>query len=409
MRVLQLCLRVPFPPRDGGAIAMYNITKALWSQNVDVDVLSVNTPKHFVDVSAIDNHFVAKTNLETVDINTAVKPVAALSHLIKNQSYQVSRFYCKKFEEKLIEKLQKGNYDVVQLESLFMAPYLQVIREHSKAKIALRAHNVEHIVWHRLYQNEKNPVTKWYLKKLTAQLKQFEIETLQNIDAVVSISQEDLNYFKQVNHNIQSIVFPLSLDLEEYRQQSTVNEEFSVFHLGSMDWFPNIEGVNWFLKNVHSKLINAIPNIQIFLAGKNMPSNILNKKFKNITVEGNIDNPVQYMQGKDIMIVPLFSGSGMRVKIIEGMALGKVVISTSIGAEGINYTDKKNILIANTPDEFVNAINELQKNKNMYHMIAENARQLVSDDYDNIALGHKLNHFYQSLVRLQTATTNTVL
>lgn len=409
MKVLQLCLRVPFPPRDGGAIAMYNITKALWSQNVDVDVLSVNTPKHFVDVNSIDKQFADKTNLETVEINTAVKPVAALSHLIKNQSYQISRFFCKKFEEKLIEKLQQTNYDVVQLESLFMAPYVQAIRQYSNAKIALRAHNVEHIVWQRLGENEKNPVTKWYLKKLTAQLKEYEIETLQKIDAVVSISQDDLSYFKSINPTIQSLVFPLSLDLEEYQQQSTSNGAFTVFHLGSMDWFPNIEGVDWFLNNVYSKLISSLPKINVFLAGKKMPSRILNKKYSNIQVEGNIDNPVQYMQGKDIMVVPLFSGSGMRVKIIEGMALGKVVISTSIGAEGINYTDKKNILIANTPDEFVHAIKEIQNDKNMYHMIAQNARQLVSDDYDNIALGHKLNHFYQSLSKLQAVTTNSVL
>jgi glycosyltransferase involved in cell wall biosynthesis len=268
---------------------------------------------------------------------------------------------------------------------------------------------VEHIVWQRLGENEKNPVTKWYLKKLTAQLKEYEIETLQKIDAVVSISQDDLSYFKSINPTIQSLVFPLSLDLEEYQQQSTSNGAFTVFHLGSMDWFPNIEGVDWFLNNVYSKLISSLPKINVFLAGKKMPSRILNKKYSNIQVEGNIDNPVQYMQGKDIMVVPLFSGSGMRVKIIEGMALGKVVISTSIGAEGINYTDKKNILIANTPDEFVHAIKEIQNDKNMYHMIAQNARQLVSDDYDNIALGHKLNHFYQSLSKLQAVTTNSVL
>ena len=114
------------------------------------------------------------------------------------------------------------------------------------------------------------------------------------------------------------------------------------------------------------------------------------------------------MNGKDVMIVPLFSGSGMRVKIIEGMALGKVVISTKLGAEGINYTNKENILIANTANEFVDSIKELQQSKNMYSMIAENARQLVSDNYDNTALGHKLYHFYQSLVPQETAATNAI-
>lgn len=135
MKVLQLCLRVPYPPRDGGAIAMYNIVKALWNQNVDVDILSVNTPKHFVDISTIDQNFVKKTNLETVHIDTSVKPFMAFSKLVKNQSYQISRFYCKKFEDKLVRKLQLGNYDIIQLESLYMAPYINAIKKTAMPKL----------------------------------------------------------------------------------------------------------------------------------------------------------------------------------------------------------------------------------------------------------------------------------
>ena len=408
MKVLQLCLRVPFPPRDGGAIAMYNIVKALWNQNVDVDILSVNTPKHFIDISTIDQTFVKKTNLETVEIDTGVKPVAAISQLLKNQSYHISRFYCKKFEDKLIQKLQSGNYDLVQLESLFMAPYITAIRNYSNAKIALRTHNVEHIVWQRLCENEKNPITKWYLKKLTSQLKDFEIETLCNVDAMVSISNEDLKYFKSIRDNIPSAVFPLSLDLNDYPMQIPSTDSFNLFHLGSMDWFPNIEGVDWFIEHLYPVLTKELPELKTYLAGKNMPERILNKTHNNLIIEGKIDNPVDYMNGKDIMIVPLFSGSGMRVKIIEGMALGKVVISTAIGAEGIDYTDKENILIANTVSEFVERIKELQQNKSMYHLISENARQLISENYDNSALGHKLFHFYQSFVPQIATAANSI-
>jgi glycosyltransferase involved in cell wall biosynthesis len=165
-----------------------------------------------------------------------------------------------------------------------------------------------------------------------------------------------------------------------------------------MDWMPNLEAVDWFLQNVYDKLIKQIPDIKIYLAGKDMPQRIKQMANKNLIVMDRIEDSKGFMNDKGIMIVPLLSGGGMRVKIIEGMASGKAIVSTAIGAEGINYVNGKNILIADLPDDFIFSISGLKNDKNLFNSIGENARNLVEQQYDNKIIGKELLEFYQELI-----------
>jgi len=139
------------------------------------------------------------------------------------------------------------------------------------------------------------------------------------------------------------------------------------------------------------------PNLKLYLAGRHISKRLKNYQKKNIIIVGEVENQFEFMQSKGIMLVPLLSAGGMRIKIIEGMAIGKTIISTSIGAEGIPHEHNKNILIANTPDEFATCINRCISDSNFYHSIGENARQLVLDHFDNEKICQKLLNFYQEI------------
>ncbi|HEX7413282.1 MAG TPA: glycosyl transferase family 4, partial [Bacteroidia bacterium] len=174
MRLLQLTNKPPYPPNDGSSIAVYNMSCGLLTNQVDLTLLSINTKKHFKPDDEIDIDFKTKSKYQSVYHDTDVTVMGAFLNLFSNQSYFVSRFYFKAFEERLISILNEKEFDIVQLESIFLGDYIPIIRNHSKAKITIRTHNAEHLIWQRIIANEKSLVKRKYLLLQADRLKIYE-------------------------------------------------------------------------------------------------------------------------------------------------------------------------------------------------------------------------------------------
>ncbi len=400
MKILQLCHKVPFPPYDGGTIAMNNITQGLLSEGHRVKVLAVETPKHRVLSEDMPEDYLKSVDFESVFIDTTLSFWAAFKTIFTRKSYQVSRFYSKGFANKLAEILQKETFDIIQLESIFMAPYLPVIRQFSTAKIVLRNHNIEHLIWHRVINNEPNPLKRWAIRYFSRQLKRYECNLGSQIDAFAAISEPDYQFFKECYHNIPGTVIPFGVDLENYPE----NEDYmpsgtpELFHVGSMNWLPNVEGIEWFLDEVWPQIHEKFPEITFTIAGRQIPEKISQRADNNVIIAGEVASANDFMAERDIMIVPLLSGSGVRVKIIEGMALGKTIITTAIGAEGLAVEHGKNILIANTPDEFLECISKCVASPDICTILGENARNFVALNHNNDLITNRLIEFYGTLL-----------
>ena len=379
MRILQICNKSPYPPLEGGPIAMNNITEGLLQEGHSVTILAINTPKYHVDVKTIPAEYKEKTSFEAVYINTRIKTIPALQNILSGKSYHIQRFISKKFENKLVEILKKNTFDIIHLESLYVTPYIHAIREHSKAPIILRTHNIEHLIWSRVASGCKNPIKRSVLLTFAEQLEKYELSVLKQCDGIASITLKDSLFFKQICDRVPVIDIPFGINMNNYTvsEQPEDNDFPSLFYIGSLDWLPNIEGLEWFLDEVWPIINQRHPDLKFYIAGRNMPDRIKNTIAPNIVALGEVVDAVEFMRSKSIMLVPLFSGSGIRIKIIEGMAMQKTIISTKIGAEGIHYTNRKNIMIANTPDEFLSAISECVKDKTLCKNIGENARNLV--------------------------------
>lgn len=400
MKILQLCHKVPFPPYDGGTIAMNNITQGLLTEGHRVKVLAVETPKHRVLSEKMPDNYLKSVDFESVFIDTTLSFWAAFKTIFTRTSYQVSRFYSKSFANKLTEILQKESFDIVQLESIFMAPYLPVIRQFSTAKIVLRNHNIEHLIWHRVINNESNPLKRWAIRYFSRQLKRYECNLGSQIDGFAAISEPDYRFFKECYQNIPGTVIPFGVDLENYPE----NEDYmpsgtpELFHVGSMNWLPNVEGIEWFLDEVWPKIHKNFPEITFTIAGRQIPEKISQRADNNVIIVGEVASANDFMAERDIMIVPLLSGSGVRVKIIEGMALGKTIITTAIGAEGLAVEHGKNILIANTPDEFMECISKCVASPDICTILGENARNFVALNHNNDLITNRLIEFYRTLL-----------
>lgn len=402
MKVLQLCLRVPYPPADGGTIAMYNMAMALSKAGAEIRILSLNTKKHFVANDKLPPDFVSRFRPSSVFLDATVKPIPALLNLFSDKSYNISRFDIPEFHAELEKVLKEETFDIIQMESLFMTPYLSTIRNHSKAKVVLRAHNVEYLIWKRLAAAAGNPVRKWYLDFLAERLKNYEHAVLNKLDAIIVLTPDDKQLIEKSGTHAPVLVAPIGLDTEKYVPQHDTSDSVQLFHLGSMDWLPNIEAVDWFLKEVFPMVREKFPDLQIHLAGKSMPSRIFSLADKQLHVYGRIDDARKFMQDKSVMLVPLLSGGGMRVKIIEGMALGKTIISTRVGAEGIQYSDGINLITADSPTSFFEAISNCVLNKEYCTSIGRQARILAENHYENKVLGDQVLSFYQSVFNLNS-------
>lgn len=402
MRILQICNKAPFPPQDGGCIAMNNLTQGLIAEGHTVKVLAVNTPKHFTEISALPEEYRRKTNIEAVFIDTSVKPLPALLNLFSSGSYNISRFYSQAFENRIIELLKAETYDIIQLESLYVTMYASAIRQHSGAKIVLRAHNIEHKLWERNAAAADNLAERLYFRFLAKRLKKYELQSFGSYDAVAAITAEDAQWFSANGYHRPLEVIPFGIDLAQIDANVKTGEEpFTAFHIGAMDWQPNVEGINWFIKNVWDLVHAAYPQLKFYLAGRKMSDELLQLNKPNVLVEGEVENAHDFIRSKGLMIVPLLSGGGMRVKIIEGMALGKIIVTTTLGAEGIAAENNKNIIIANSAGEFINAIGRYVADPAALAAIGTHAKQLAFEQYNNAAICKKLSLFYGRLVKNQ--------
>ena len=396
MRILLLCNKPPYPASEGGPMAMNSIITGLLEAGHQVKVLAINSEKYNVKESDIPEEYKQKTGIELIDVDLTVKPLNAFLNLFTRKSYHAERFISEDFKKRLAEVLDKEQFDVVQLEVLFMAPYVETIRQHSKAMIVLRAHNVEHKIWERIAKDTKSPLKRWYINHLAKTLKEFELNALETVDGVAAITRKDAAFFRKYCSK-PVIDIPFGVYPEQFDPKYEIEGKPKFYHIGSMNWMPNEEGIRWFVDEVLPKTVEKVPDFVYHLAGRSMPEWLTSMKNPHVDVVGEVPDAKEFVTNHDVAIVPLLSGSGIRIKIIESMALGKTVITTRVGAEGILYDEEVNIIIAENKAKMVEAIRSLNENPETAVRIGQAARKLVEETYDNRKIIARLLMFYEQI------------
>lgn len=391
MRILQLCPKPLFDPLDGGKIAMRASAEGIQNAGHEVVQWMISTPRHTWPAPIPSDYPFQVFNHFT---DTRVKVWSAFLNLFSEESYNLIRFRDAALLSKQIKWLSENNVDLIQAESIFTLTHIQDLRLKTKVPIYLRAHNVEFLIWKRMAEHCRNPLKRAYLNLLSKRLKTEEIAICNACNGMSVMSEIDAELFREAGVRVPIAVVGISTNLTPSQQVSSL-EKKQLFHLGSMDWLPNREGVDWFIRHVWPEIHAALPDWILVLAGKEIPSFYTTLQDKNIHVKSAQDAAV-FMQEEGIMIVPLLSGSGIRVKIIEGMALGKVIITTSVGLEGIPAQSGVNILIANEPADFLRIIKDLIAFPQLAQTISENALTFANEHFRSEYLTQKLLHFYNS-------------
>lgn len=398
MKILQISNRVPWPLNEGGTIGIYNYTRSFSELGHDVTLYCLDGLKHNTPIAEAKKELskYAKTLIHPID--TDIKWDEAILHLIKNESYNVSRFYNGVFEQEIATLLQNETYDIVQLEGTFAAPYIATVRKSHKGLLAMRMHNVEYEIWERLAFIERNLIKKLYLNLLAKQLKKYETKVIKEVDVVATVTDDDARKFKQLHPKGNYVTIPAGIDLREwtYNPSETTNKWY---HIGSMEWHGNLDAVDWFLKEVHPTLLNTDTEYQLLLAGKSIDKSLY-ENISQLMVQSDVPRAYDFVSKCDVCVVPLRSGSGIRLKILEAMAAGKLVVSTTIGAQGIDYEDGKQLLLADTPAEYQEIYCKLQNGEIDHKSIVQNARKLIEDNYSTEALASKQLSYYRHILSI---------
>ena len=380
--ILILSHKPPYPKVDGGSIAIAQILEALLEQGHHVTFLCMETDKHPSQNKLINTNL----SFKAIYVNTQLKIASALSNIFSKQSYILSRFNQNVYREALKKILNNNTFDTIIFESLFTSAYLDTVNELSTAKKLYRAHNIEFNIWLEQSNQNTNIFKKWYLKSQAKRLKNEEVKFWNTIESILSISETDCTHIMK---HCPTPTHTLGLYIEkrhlEHNNQST---KVDFFHLGAMDWLPNQDGINWILNDVFPKVKQLEKSAELHLAGRAMPKKLISHRQDGYYNHNEVKNALDFISNHKVMLVPLFSGSGIRVKIMEGMALGKCIISSSIGVKGINCSNNKNIRIANTENEFIEAMCFCIQNPDKVDAIGSEAKKYALEKF---SLSHITN------------------
>ena len=377
-----------------------NTIRGLVNLGHKVSLVALNAKKNnHHENSEDDNDLLSKINYRAYDIDINVSVFEVAVNLFSRTSFNIDRYYDPEFERLLIGTLKKTSYDIIQFEGLLVSLYLSAVRKHTKAKLIYRAHNIENQIWERLSQQKNDPFKKSYLKMHAKRIKNYELLQLNNFDGVAVFTEQDKSTLLEYGTKIPIEILPVGINLDHYKPDFSKTEFPSLFFLGSLDWLPNREGIEWFLENFHKELTEGDLRVRFYVAGNDIPERFDDYEVMGkIFIQGEVDDGLEFINSKSIMIIPLLTSGGMRVKIVEGMAMQKCIISTSLGAEGINYEHGVNIIIANNQDEFYEAIKICITDEEFCKNMGLSARKLVEDQHDMNRVTKSLVEFYTTFV-----------
>lgn len=397
-KILILTNRVPFPLNDGGNMAMDMMIRGYKRAGWQVHLLSMNTSRHNIERDILQKLYTDIDSFETVDINNDVSPVQVLTnYLFSRQANHVSRFLHKTFTLKLREVLARISPDIVQFESVFLASYLPLVRSNSKALTVLRMHNIEYQVWHRLAGNTANVFKRKYLYNLASRIRKYEQAVWPRFDVLLPITKHDADVAGNYTGNARIRIVPYGITtLSAYTP--VITENWKGYHIGAMDWLPNEEGVRWFLKEVWPPIHSKHPSFEFHFAGRNMPEDLNGLNSDGVFCHGEVPDAGAFIADKKILFVPIHSGGGIRIKIIEAMAAGKIIISTSVGMQGIEAVAGVHYLLANTPSEFTEATAKIFSDTEKAENMSKKAAEWVRLNYDANALSKGLVVYLESLM-----------
>ncbi len=395
MKILIIDEEFPFPLNTGKRIRTFHLTKFL-ARSHDVSYLAYGSFGQKDFESALEN----KIGLYAVEPPFRGKSglrfyLKLIANLASPLPYIVTSHYSIEFEDRLQEIVNKGEFDVVICE---WTPYSIFLKDLDSVKKIIVAHNIESDIWNRYQAEERNLFRRWYISVQWKKVERFERDCYHWVDGATAVSRADADRIREFGVNYPVEIVENGVDTRYFEPGMDETEPDTLVFTGSMDWRPNQDAAVYFVERILPLIRKRAPSAEAYFVGRNPSASVRRlEKTKGVTVTGTVDDVRPYLRRAAVYVVPLRIGGGSRIKILEALAMKKAVVSTPVGAEGLNVTDGKEVLIGRDESEFADYVLNCLRDGELCRRLGENGRTLVEKDYRWEELGGKYSRYLESV------------
>ncbi len=396
MKVLWISPKLPYPPESGDKLRQYNLMRKL-SSSVDINLiaftLNIDEPTRSPEMLEVCRKvrtffFRELNNIERIaSILTSTRP------------YYVSRYQDAVVTSYLQDQIRNFRPDVIQIEHTYLAEYFRRLPSKLKMPSILTKHNIDADLALQSYKLADTPVKRafWWLEWKKMSFYEPRVDNL--FSTVVVMSEVDKAQILDRKKPPSSVcVVENGVDTERLKPLPAVRKPVLLF-VGALDYLPNQDAAIYICNEILPVIRNSFPDTRVLIVGRKPSQEILNLACGSVEVWGDVPSVEPFYERASLAIVPLRAGSGSRLKILEAMALGKPVISTSKGAEGLQIEPGKDFMVAEDTAGFAESVSKLLSNPELYDEISANARKTVEEKYDWSEAARKMTLIYERLGR----------
>ena len=397
MRLLFLCVASPYPANNGRRMRTRALLQALADEGHDLTLLTFAEPAELTDISKALGELCREVHCVPVtpkSLSSSIDLFTRLRGLFSAKPYFVQKFVSSAMRQLIQEHLGRGDYDVVVCDTVCSMVNLAL----SPVPLLLDSVDVQHVILQRYLALEHNPAKKLYAWSEARKLRRWEEGACQMSALNLACSEHDGRLLQSLAPASRVVVVPNVIDVDSY-PISADNDSLTVLYQGGMDWFPNRDAVVYFVAEILPELRKRVPGVRFVVAGRQASDKFCRRYagVQNVEFTGTVPDMRPVIAKAAVCVVPLRIASGTRLKILEAAATGKAVVSTQVGAEGLDFIHGEDIVIADDPQEFARAVAGLLVDVSRRHRIGEAARKRAERQYSLAALRASLRLAFAAL------------
>jgi polysaccharide biosynthesis protein PslH len=408
MKLIWFSHFVPFPPRGGNLQRSFNLIRQA-SRTHEIHLLALNLESE--SRRAIEEYGnQLKSYCKTVEVcelpfrwRGARWWLEAICSPFFSRPFSCRALFSKSISERFHGLLDSHPDALLHFDSIDLAFYANSAASFRKV---LNHHNCESAIAHRQAANEKNPVQKRYLELQAAKLAAEERSLCASFDMNTVVSEQDRQLLQKIQPSGRYHIVENGVDTEHFKPANATSEAHSAIFTGLLGWGPNLSAMEFMVRNVWPPLKKEFSDAHLYLAGKNPAAQVFawSKEDSSITVVPNPDDMRPWLSRASVSVCPILEGGGTRLKILDALAMGKPVVSTTIGCEGLRVTDGENIVIADRAEDFAASVARLFENEDFRLRLGSAGRLLVEQEYSWDRIGCQLEKAYEYALQVDRQT-----